>query len=100
MRCRDSHCGFGQPFLAQPAIPNCGDDCRPDAGDVALVDVVPQAEGIGSGAEREDGPFLHPDRRAHRLHLERIGDGHACESELVAEQAVRTARLSVAGARR
>ena len=51
------------------------------------VDVVPQAEGIGSGAERKDGPFLHPDRRAHRLHLERIGDGHACESELVPQQA-------------
>ena len=44
-----------------------------------------QAERIGAGGERLDGALLDSHRPADRLHLERVGDRHAGEAELVAQ---------------
>ena len=57
----------------------------------------PRQSASAPASEREHGALLHPHRRAHRLHLERVGDDHAGEAELVAQQPGEQARLSVAG---
>ena len=61
------------------------------------VDVVSEAQGICSGGEREDGALFHPDRCGDRLHLERIGDDHPGEAELLAQE---TREVSAAQRRR
>jgi hypothetical protein len=47
-----------------------------------------EAECIGAGGDRPDRPLLDSDRHADRLHLERVGDHHAGEAELAAQQVV------------
>ena len=83
---RDATGRLGDPALVEPSLAHRGDDRRPDARDVPLVDVVPEAERVGAREQRLHGALLHPHGRAHRLHLERVGDDRAGEPELVAQQ--------------
>ena len=46
----------------------------------------PRQSASAPASERLDGALLHPHGRAHGLHLERVGDDRAGESELVAQQ--------------
>ena len=55
--------------------------------DRLLVQVVAEAERVGSGGESQDGGFRHSQRPADPLHLERVGDDQPVEAELAAQQA-------------
>ena len=55
--------------------------------DRLLVEVVAEAERVGSGGESQDGGFRHSPRPADPLHLERVGEDQPVEAELAAQEA-------------
>ena len=57
----------------------------------------PRQSASAPAASASTAPSSTPTRRADGAHLERVGDHHPVEAELVAQQPVRCARLSVAG---
>ncbi len=83
----DATGGLDEPTLPQPPLPHGRHDRCADAGDMARVDVMAQAQRVRTREQRENRTLCHPHGGAHGLHLEGVRDDEAGESELFAEQA-------------
>ena len=79
---------LGEALLRDTARLDCGDQRAANACDDIVEQVVTQAQRIGPGGDRAHCSFLHPDGRADRLHLQRVGHDEPREAELASQDVV------------
>ena len=85
--------------VTQPPFGHAGRKRVDDRDHRVLPEVVAHAQGVGACLDRLHRRLDDPDRLAHRLHLERIGEDDAVEAELAAQQPAQHRRVDRGGQR-